>query len=312
MARAAMTKFVVRRAISAIPVFIGATFVIWAMIFVLPGDPIRALSGFKPQPPEVNRALREQYHLNDPLIAQYLEYLGDVITLDFGSSFTGREVSDLLLQALPQSLGILAVAMVFIVVGGITLGTIAAYRRHHWADSLIMFATALAVAVPAVVVAPLARSWLGIELGWFPDRGVTAGWTSYLLPGLILGLVSMAAVTRLLRSALIDDLRSDHARTAVAKGLRPLRVIGIHSMRNSLQSTTSFLGADVPLLLAATALVETVFEIPGVGGLFVLAARDQETPVVAGVVMFLVILAILGSLLADILAAVVDPRRRIA
>lgn len=305
-----MTTFVLRRVAATIPLLLGATFVIWAMVFVLPGDPIRALSGFKPQPPEVNRALREQYNLDDPLLVQYVKYLGNVLRLDFGSSFTGREVSDLLRQAFPHTLRILLVAIAFMVVLGIGAGTAAAFRRGGMVDRSIVLVTALCVAVPTVVVAPLARHYLAVELGWFPSRGVSSGWTSSLLPGVILGLVSMAAIARLLRSEHLEALRSEYVRTATAKGLRRRRVIGVHSMRNSLQPVVAFIGADIPLLLATTAVVETVFDIPGVGRLFVLAAREQETPVVAGVVMFLVIVAILGSLAADLLAIVLDPRRR--
>jgi oligopeptide transport system permease protein len=308
-----MTTFVLRRLAATVPLLLGATFVIWAMVFVLPGDPIRALSGFKPQPPAVNRALREQYNLDDPLLVQYVKYLGDVLRLDFGSTFTGREVSDLLRETFPHTLRILLVAVVFMVVVGIGAGTSAAFRRRGMVDRGIMLVTALCVAVPTVVVAPFARHYLAVEKGWFPSRGVSSGWTSYLLPGIILGLVSMAAIARLLRSEHLEALRSEYVRTANAKGLRRRRVIGVHSMRNSLQPVVAFIGADIPLLLATTAVVETVFDIPGVGRLFVLAAREQETPVVAGVVMFLVIVAILGSLVADILAAVLDPRlRRIA
>ena len=306
-----MTTFVLRRLAATVPLFLGATFVIWAMVFALPGDPIRALSGFRPQPPEINRALREQYNLNDPLVVQYLEYLENVVRLDFGSSFTGREVSDLLREAFPHTLRILLVAVAFTVIVGIGMGTVAAFRPHRMVDRWIMVVTALCVAVPAVVIAPLARAYLSVELEWFPSRGVTSGWTSYLLPGLILGLVATATTARILRNAHLEALQSDYARTAIAKGLPPRRVIGVHSMRNSLQPVVSFIGADIPLLLAATALVETVFDIPGVGRLLVLAARGQETPVVAGVVMFLVIVGILGSLVADIAAAALDPRRRI-
>lgn len=305
-----MTKFFLHRLVATVPVFIGATFVIWAMVFALPGDPIRALSGFRAQPPEVNTALREQYNLNDPLVVQFVKYLWNVIRFDFGSDFRGNKVSDLLREALPHSLRVVSIALVFIVVVGVILGTVAALCRGRLVDSIIAVVTALTLAVPAVIVAPLVRYYSVVDFRWFRN-GDASGWGASVLPGIVLGLVSVASIARLLRSAHVEAMQDEYIRTAAAKGLSARRIIGIHSMRNALQPIASFIGADITVLLGATALVETVFDIPGVGRLLVLAARDQETPVVAATVMFLVVIAIVANFMADVLAAALDPRRRL-
>lgn len=305
-----MRGYVLRRLAMAVPVFLGATFLVWAFVFAMPGDPIRALTGFRPQPPEVNRALREQYNLNDPLLIQYVKYLIDVLRFDFGSSFTGVETSDLLKASLPHTIRIVGIAVgLEVVVGGIA-GFLAAMWHRRFADCFIMVATLVLISVPAVVIAPLAWWYLSVDWGWFPRRGTYDGWRSYVLPGLILGLLSLASLTRLLRATLIESLQEPYVRMATAKGLRRRRVVGIHAMRNSLVPVVSYFGSDIAVLLAGTAVVETVFSIPGAGQLLVQASRDQETPVVLGVVTFLVVIVIVVNLIVDIAYGIIDPRVR--
>jgi ABC-type dipeptide/oligopeptide/nickel transport system permease component len=304
-------KYALRRLALVVPVVVGSTFLIFAMVFVLPGDPIRALSGFKPQPPAVNRALRDQYNLNDPLLVQYVKYLFNALHLDFGRDFAGREVSVLITQRLPRTARLAFVAMLFEVLVGTVAALIAALRRDRFADTLVMTTTITVVSIPVIVLAPLAQYYLGVKLGWFPIGGVDRGWYSYLLPGMVLGSLSLAYFARLLRAALVENLRAEYVHFARAKGLPPRRVVGIHAMRNSLLPVLTFFAVDIGALLGGSVVVETVFNIPGIGLLFIDAARAQETPVIIGVTTFLVLVYSLLNLAVDLLHAVLDPRIRL-
>ncbi len=306
-----MRKYVMRRLALMLPVVACSMFLIFAMVFVLPGDPIRALSGFKPQPPAVNRALRDEYNLNDPLVVQYVKYLVNALHFDFGRDFAGREVSTLITQRLPKTARLALVAMVFEVVVGTVAGLLAAMRRDRFVDTLVMTTTITVVSIPVIVLAPLTQNYFGVKLEWFPIGGVDRGWYSYLLPGMVLGSLSLAYFARLLRAALIENLRTEYVRFARAKGLPPRRVVGVHTLRNSLLPVLTFFAVDIGALIGGSVVVETVFNIPGIGLLFIDAARAQETPVVIGVTTFLVLAYSLLNLAVDLLHAALDPRIRL-
>lgn len=241
-----MTWYIGRRILQMIPVFIGATLLIYAMLFLLPGDPIAALGGDKPLTPAVESALRARYHLDEPFFVQYLEYLKGIFTLDFGTSFSGRPVSEVMAQAFPVTIKLALMALVVEAVFGIGFGVITGIRKGGLFDGSILVVSLVIIAVPIFVLGFLGQFFLGIKWGIAPVTvGGDATFGKLLLPAFVLGLVSFAYVLRLTRSSVAENLTADHVRTATAKGLGRNRVITVHVLRNSLIPVVTFLGADL-------------------------------------------------------------------
>jgi ABC-type dipeptide/oligopeptide/nickel transport system permease component len=303
-------RYVIRRLIQVIPVFFGATFLIYAMVFAIPGDPIRALAGERPLAPATQDALRERYNLNDPLPVQYGKYVAGIAQGDFGQSFAGRDVSEIMKRRFPVTIRLGLVAFTFELVFGLLAGVLAGLRRKSFMDSLVLVSTTAVVSIPIFVLGFIAQIVIGLELGWLPIAGIRQGWVSYLLPGFVLGATSLAYVARLTRTSLVENMRSDYVRTATAKGMSRQRVVGRHALRNSLIPVVTYLGVDIGLLMGGAIITEGIFNIPGVGGEVFRAVQAQEGTVVVGIVTALVLIFIVSNLLVDLLYAVLDPRIR--
>ena len=305
-----MGRYVARRLLLTIPVLIGASFLIFALVYALPGDPIRALGGDRPLSPAVVAQLREEFNLNDPLVIQYLKYVGDLLQGDLGTDFRGREVLDTITQRLPVTIRLTVVAILFEVVIGIIAGVLAGIRRNGFLDNLVLVSSTVVVSVPILVLAFVAQFALGLQLGWFPISGINEGWYSFLLPGLVLAAGSLAYVARLTRTSVAENLRADYVRTARAKGLPNRTVIFRHTFRNSLIPVVTFIGADIGTLMGGAIVTETVFNLPGIGRAVFDAIRGQEGAVVVGIVTLLVFFFVFFNLVVDVLYAVLDPRIR--
>jgi peptide/nickel transport system permease protein/oligopeptide transport system permease protein len=305
-----MGRYVARRLLQAVPVFIGTTFIIFALVYALPGDPIRALSGDKPVSPAVYAELQSRYNLDDPLLVQYAKYMGGLVQGDFGQSFRGREVADIMSERFPVTIKLALVAFAFEILVGIAAGVLAGLRKGSFVDNLVLLSTTLVVSIPVFVLGFTAQIVLGVKLHWFPIAGVSQGWYSYLLPGLVLGAISLAYVARLTRTSLVENLRSDYVRTATAKGLSRRRVVGRHALRNSLIPVVTYLGIDLGALMGGAIITEGIFNLPGIGQQVFLSIRAQEGPVVVGIVTALVLVFIVANLVVDLLYAVLDPRIR--
>lgn len=290
--------------------FFGATFLIFALVYALPGDPIDALAGERPLPPAVRAELRERFHLDDPLLVQYGKYLGAIARGDFGESFRGRDVAEIMRQRFPVTIRLGLLAFAFETVIGLLAGLLAGLRRRSFVDTLVLVSTTVVVAIPVFVLGRAAQLLLGVELGWFPVAGLREGLRSYLLPALVLGSLSLCYVARLTRASLAEALRADYVRTARAKGLPGRRVVGVHALRNSLIPVVTFLGIDLGSLLAGAIVTEGIFNLPGVGGAVFAAVQAQEGPIVVGIVTALVLVFIAANLVVDVLYAVLDPRIR--
>ena len=305
-----MARYIARRLLLAVPVLIGASFLIFAMVFALPGDPIRALSGDRPLPPAVAEQLREEYNLDDPLAVQYGKYVADLAQGDFGRDFSGRPVSDIIEQRLPITAKLAVVAVIFEAIFGLLAGILAGIRRKSFFDSLVLVSTTLIVSIPVFVLGFVAQYFLGLRLGLFPIAGLNDGLRSYLLPGFVLAALSLAYVARLTRTSLVENLRNDYVRTAKAKGLTPMSIVGKHTLRNSLIPVVTFLGVDLGVLLSGAIVTEGIFNIPGLGRAVFDAVRNQEGAVVVGIVTLFVFVYIFFNLLVDVLYAALDPRIR--
>lgn len=305
-----MARYVIRRLLQFIPVILISTFIIYAMVFAIPGDPIRALAGDRPLSDGVVATLRDRYNLDDPLYLQYLKWLGGVVQGDFGTTFQGRPVSDIIGQRFPVSLRLAVVAFGIQLVLGVIAGILAAVRQKGFIDNLVQVSTVVLIAIPTLVMAFLMQVVFGLQLKWFPVAGIGFGWSSYILPGAALAAMSTALVARLVRTSLIENLRADYVRTATAKGMKQSRVVVRHALRNSLIPVVTFLGADLASMLGGTIIIEGVFNMPGLGGEVVRAIRAQEGTVVVGIVTLFVLFFIVINLLVDIMYAYLDPRIR--
>jgi oligopeptide transport system permease protein len=307
---ARMGRYVIRRLLQTIPVLLGTTLLIFAIVFALPGDPIQALAGEKRADPNVAAQLRDQYHLDDPLLVQYGHYISGILRGDFGETFTGRSVTDIMTERIPVTFNLALVAFTFEVVLGLIAGVLAALRRGSFLDNFILVSTLAVVSVPVFVSGYVLQLLLGVKLQLFPVAGIQDGLQSYLLPGFVLAAISLAFVTRLTRTNLMESVRADYVRTAVAKGLRPRRVVVRHALRNSLIPVVTFVGADLGALMGGAIITERIFNLPGVGSQLAQSVILHEGPVVVGIVTALVLVYLLANLIVDLLYAVLDPRIR--
>jgi len=305
-----MGRYTVRRLLQIIPVFFGATFLIFAMVYAIPGDPIRALTGDRPPSASVQAELRDRYHLDDPLPVQYGKYITGVFQGDLGETFRGRQVSTILKEAFPVTVRLALTAFAFEIVLGVLAGVLAALRRGSFMDSLVLVTTTAVVSIPIFVLGYTAQILLGLKFRLLPISGVRDGWVSYILPGMVLGATSLAYIARLTRTSLMENLRADYVRTAIAKGMPRPRVVGRHALRNSLIPVVTFLGVDLGHLMGGAIITEGIFNIPGVGGEVFRAVQAQENPVVVGLVTVLVLVFVLSNLIVDLLYAALDPRIR--
>jgi oligopeptide transport system permease protein len=305
-----MGRFVLRRLLLTIPVLLGASFLIFAMVYALPGDPVRALACDRPLAPAVAAQLREDYNLNDPLVVQYGKYLGNLAQGDLGSDFRGRPVLDTVSQRLPVTAKLTLIAVLFETIIGIGAGLLAGIRRNGFFDNVVLVSTTIVISIPILVLGFFAQFIFGLKLGWFPIAGINEGWYSYLLPGLVLAAGSLAYVARLTRTSVAENMNADYVRTARAKGLPNRTVIVRHTLRNSLIPVVTFIGADIGALLGGAIVTEAVFNIPGIGRAVFDSVKGQEGAVVVGIVTLMVFFFVFFNLIVDVLYAVLDPRIR--
>lgn len=315
-----MGRYAARRLLQLIPVFFGSTLLIFAMVYLIPGDPVRALFGERQVSEETLETLRDRYNLNDPFLVQYGKYMGvipdgeegfsGVLQGDFGEDFRGREVSDIMQQRFPVTIRIAVAAIVIEAIVGIAAGVLAGIRRNSFMDNLVLVSTTLIVAVPLFVSEFGSQLIFGLQLEWFPVAGLREGWVSYVLPSFMLAVISLAYVARLTRTSIVENIRSDYVRTARAKGLTSQRVVGRHVLRNSLIPVVTFIGVDLGFLLGGAIVTETVFNIPGVGRAVFEGVTQREGAVVVGIITVLVIVFLLANLVIDLLYGVLDPRIR--
>jgi len=303
-------RYIARRLLQAIPVFFGATFIVFAMVYGIPGDPIRALNGERPISESAQHELRVRYNLDDPLLVQYAKYLGNLLKGDFGETFRGYPVSEIMKQKFPVTAKLALGAFIFEAILGLFAGVLAGLRRGSFMDNLLLVSTMFIAAIPVFVLGFVAQLMLGLRFHLFPIAGIQQGWYSYILPSMVLGSLSLVYIARLTRTSLVENLRSDYIRTAEAKGLPRRRVVGRHALRNSLIPVVTFLGVDLGTLMAGAIITEGIFNIPGIGREVFLAIRGQEGAVVVGIVTAGILIFIVMNLIVDLLYAVLDPRIR--
>ena len=302
-----MGKYVIRRLLQMIPVFIGVTFIIYAAVFAL-GDPTVGRCGERPCPPGYIAAFRKEYNLDQPLVVQYLLYMVDVIRGDFGTNFYGNKVLDELAQRWPTTLKLGFMALIIESVIGITAGVLAGIRRGKFVDSLVTVSTLFLISIPIFVIAGVAQLIFGVRLGWFPVTATQGTWYQLIMPAFVLASASFAYIARLMRANLSENLRADYVRTAKAKGLTNRRTVGVHTLRNSLIPVVTFIGIDVGALMGGAIVTERVFNVNGIGNFLFRSINTKDGTSVVGTIVCLVLIYLLVNLLVDVLYGFLDPR----
>jgi len=306
-----MGRYVARRLLQMIPVVIGTTFLIYLLVWALPGDPFAGKCGDRPCPDAYVAAMTAKFNLNDPLPVQYLKYFGNLLQGDFGESFTGVRVIDELTRAFPVTIRLALLALAIEIGIGMVAGVVAALRKGGFADTLVLVSTLFVISIPVFVIGNALQFILGVNLRLFPVTvSPEARLGELILPAFVLASVSLAYVARLMRANLVENLRADYVRTAAAKGMPRRRVVGVHTVRNSLIPVVTFLGADLGVLLGGSVVVEAIFNIAGVGGLIFSSIQRVDGTVVTGAVTVLVLLFLFINLMVDLLYAALDPRVR--
>lgn len=307
-----MILYTARRVLQMIPVVFGATFLIFALTFLVPGDPVSALAGERPLPESTVAQIRAAYRLDDPFLTQYAHYMLGVFQGDFGIDFYGRPVLEVVTERLPVTLSLALTAWVMKIVIGITIGVIAGVRRNGPFDYSALLFTVLLLGVPSFVLAIGAQWFFGIQLEWMPVAGVGAGWPlAFILPALVIALESAAGLARLTRTSLVDVLNAEFVQMARAKGLSGSRVVWGHGLRNAMLPVITFLGLSLAGMIGGTVIIEAVFNIPGIGGLMVDSIQNGEGTTVVGIATMLVLAYLVFNLVVDLLYGVIDPRVRL-
>ncbi|EFU60977.1 ABC transporter permease [Actinomyces sp. oral taxon 180] len=306
-----MLRYIGRRLLQTIPVFFGATFLIFAMVYLMPGDPVAALGGDRGLSEAAAAQIRAQYNLDKPFWMQYLLYLKGVFTLDFGTAFNGQKVTSIMANAFPTTAKLAIYALAIETILGITLGVIAGMRRGKWFDSTILVVSLLLISVPTFVLGFVLQYVLGVQLALLPTTASqVVDIRSLTMPAMVLGGVSLAYVIRLTRQSVSENVSADYVRTARAKGLSGGVVMTRHILRNSLIPVATFIGGDLGALMGGAIITEGIFNIHGVGGTLWSAIIKGEPQTVVSVTTVLVLVYIIANLIVDLLYAVLDPRIR--
>ncbi|WP_432057154.1 ABC transporter permease [Streptomyces sp. bgisy022] len=309
-----MGRYVVRRLLQMIPVFIGSTLLIFAMMYALPGDPVRALMGDQAYDPVVVASIKKDLGLDQPLWQQYVNYLGGLVQGDFGTEIASqRPIADIIADAFPVTIRLTLFAFTFTVLVGIGLGVIAGLRPDTLQDRGLLTLTLILISMPSFVLGFLMQYLFAFQWGIVePNVNDSENLGELLLPAIVLGSLSLAYVARLTRTSMAENLRADYMRTAVAKGLPKRRIVGVHLMRNSLIPVVTFLGTDIGNLMTGAIVTEGIFNVKGVGNAIYEALMRREGATVVGIASLIVLVYLATSLLVDLLYAVLDPRIRYA
>lgn len=337
-----MGKYILKRVLQFIPVFIGVTMILFAMKAIVPGDPVKIITGGKQVTPETELQIRISNGLIEtdennkpiydengdtiptPLWKQYLTYMNDLLHGDLGTSYTRNlKVADILADKYPNTVKLAIVAILIEAVVGIGAGMVSAIKRYSFWDVLVTLVTSVLVAMPAFWLGMLLQLFFGVFMKnatdgafYLPISGAGGSnsefesWVHYILPAVTLAAVSTAYTARIMRSQLLEVLNQDYIRTAKAKGLSRSAIIWHHALKNALIPVVTYIGIDFGGMLAGAILTETVFNWPGVGYETYRAITSRDWPIVLGSVTVIVVLVMVINLLVDISYALLDPRIR--
>lgn len=305
-----MWSFITRRLIILVPVIVGVSFLVFAAMYILPGDAVDSMLAERGASAEELARLRDQLGLDDPFFVQYGRFIVRLASGDLGTSLvTGRTVVDQISSQLPATVELTLAALFIAVAVGVPLGVVSAVRRGTWIDSLSMIVALIGVSMPNFWLGLLLILTFSLQLGWFPAAG-TGDWRYLVLPAVTLGFSGVAIIARITRSSLLEVIHADYVRTARSKGLRPSTVVVKHAMRNAMASVMTVIGLQFGALLGGSVVVESVFGRQGIGFLTVNGIQRGDFPLVQATVMLAALAFVVVNLLVDVTYSLLDPRIR--
>ncbi|MEU8258277.1 ABC transporter permease [Micromonospora inaquosa] len=306
-----MGRYLLRRLLQLVPVFIGTTFLIYWLVWAVPGDPFAGKCGERRCPDQYIAFMTEKYHLDQNVFVQYGNYMKNLLQGDFGQTFQQREISDIILTSYPNTLKLALVALAIEAIIGLSAGVLSGLRRNGFLDNLVLVSTLFLIALPVFVVGFVLQWLLGVQWGIIkPTVSSEMRWSELIVPGFVLGSASVAYIARVARTSIAENRRADYVRTAIAKGLPMRRVVGVHLLRNSLIPVVTLLGTDLGALMGGAIVTEGIFGINGIGRQVFRAIITKESATVVGIVVVLVLVYLVMNLLVDLLYAALDPRIR--
>ena len=308
-----LVRFIARRLLLVVPVFIGVTLVTFALMQIVPGDPVALLMEQKVASvdPVAARSIRAKWGLDDPVPIQYLKFLRNAVRGDLGISYrTDRKVLISILERVPATGKLAAAALGLAIIFGVTAGIVAALRQNTVFDSASIVLATIGVSIPNFWLGLLLIYLLAVQWRWLPPSGYGPAYPYLIMPATTLGLGLSAVIARLTRSSMLDVIHADYVRTARAKGLASSRVIMVHALRNAAIPIVTVIAVQLSGLLSGAVIIERVFSWPGIGRLLVDSIAVRDLPMVQGCVLFIATVFIGLNLLVDLTYVVLDPRIR--
>lgn len=314
-----MAGYVVRRALALVPVLSVVAVVTFGLMHMMPGDAAAVMLGPDASPDQVE-SLREALGLNEPLLVQFFAWVGAALTGDLGTSFfIGLPVTDVLLAALGPTINLALLAQLLAILIGVPAGILAARKQGTGTDQAVMVGALMGISVPSFLLGLFLMLLFGVVLGWLPvagyvppEQGLADSLRYLALPALALGAMQAALIARMTRTAMLDTFSKNYMKTAKAKGLRDRVTLYKHALRNAALPIITTIGQTLGTLIAGAAVVETVFNIPGIGQLIVNSVERRDLVVIQGVVLMIAVSYVLINFLVDVLYSVLDPRVRFA
>ena len=308
-----MLRYIGRRVLQMIPVFFGATLLIYALVFLMPGDPVEALGGDRGLTEAARARIEAEYNLDKPFIIQYLLYIKGIFMLDFGTTFSGVPVTQVMANAFPVTVKLTIMAIIFESIFGIFFGVVAGMRRGGFFDSTVLVISLLVIAVPSFVIGFVFQYIVGIKWGVLPVTvGANASVKSLLMPAMVLGALSLAYVIRLTRQSVAENLRADYVRTARAKGLTRSQAIRKHALRTSIIPVATSVAFSVPGIFTGAIMTETIFAWKGMGQYFIETINRNDVNGTTAVAAFGAVMIAFSAILADLVVVALDPRVRVS
>lgn len=313
-----MQSYILKRSLWAIPTFFVAVTAVFLVMNILPGDIAEVIIGEETGvvDPERYDTLREELGLDDPVIERYASWVGGVLRGDLGESlWRGESVTAMIVGRLPYTTGLVLFAIIISIVTAVPAGVVSAVRRDTWVDYGLRGGIIAGISIPDFWLGVLLLTWVVSTFRWSPPLAYATLWSDpwtavqqYILPSLVLGFRASAGTARMMRSAMLDVMEEDYVRTARAKGLTERVVLFVHALRNATLPVVTLFGTSVAYLFGGTVIIETVFNIPGLGLLLIQAIERRDVILVQGVVVFVMVAVLVTNLLVDILYARLDPR----
>ena len=302
-----MAKYISKRILIMIPTILFVVFIIFYILHFMPSSPGRIILGVNAKEADV-QAINDKLGYNDPVLVQYVNYVKNALTLDFGESYQySKPVFQVLLPKFPVTLKLAFLSMIVASVIGIPVGIVSAVKKYSLADTVSTIVAMFFSSIPSFFFGVLMILLFSLKLKWLPSNGIGT-WKNYIMPVLTLALPTAALLSRMTRTTMLDTMKQDYIRTAKAKGCRPSRVIFFHALRNAMMPVVTQIGMSLAGLLGGAIITEQVFGLPGFGTVCLTAIKNKDTPVIMASVLFLSVLFMLIILVVDIIYAFLDPR----